>query len=211
MAQLFPRAANTVARACIVVAVALMLGAAPRLGRALWSSPLAEPPEQPVPFSHPLHAGDLGVDCRYCHTSVDESSFAGLPSLRICMTCHAQRASDSPILDRMRTAFIASGAVAWSRINGLPGFVYFDHSIHVRRGVGCTTCHGAIDAMSVASPQMSRCIACHRAPESFLRPREQVFNVAYVAPVDQRALGERLVREYNIHAEQLSDCSVCHR
>jgi hypothetical protein len=218
MAQLFPPGANTVARVSVVGAVlfvGLTLGIADRVSRSTWTTRMSEPREQPVPFSHKHHVGGVGLDCRYCHTSVEESSFAGIPPIQTCMTCHSQLWAEAPMLEPIRKAYREGDALAWVRVNDLPDFVYFNHSIHVRQGVGCTTCHGAIDKMPLTwqekSLQMSWCLECHRAPEGFLRPRDQVFNVGYSPPDDQKELGLQLVRDYNVRKEQLTSCSVCHR
>jgi hypothetical protein len=168
---------------------------------------------QPVQFSHKHHVNDDGIDCRYCHTSVEESSFAGIPSTKICMNCHTQIWAESPILEPVRESFRTGKSLEWTRVHNLPGFVYFDHSIHVHKGVGCTTCHGRVDQMPLMWREntlyMEWCLECHRNPERFVRPREQVFNMDWQAPSDQIALGQKLVQEYKI--AQLTSCSVCHR
>jgi ferredoxin len=168
---------------------------------------------QPVPFSHKHHVADDGIDCRYCHTSVEESSFAGIPPTKTCMNCHTQIWSDSPMLEPVRQSFRTDQAIPWTRVHNLPGFVYFDHSIHVHKGVGCSTCHGRIDQMPLTEREntlyMDWCLECHRAPERYVRPREQVFNMEYVAPADQVALGAKLIQEYQIR--KLTSCSTCHR
>jgi hypothetical protein len=168
---------------------------------------------QPVQFSHKHHVGDDGIDCRYCHTSVEQSSFAGIPSTKICMSCHTQIWAESPILEPVRESFRTGKSIEWTRVHNLPGFVYFDHSIHVHKGVGCTTCHGRVDQMPLMWREntlyMEWCLECHRNPENFVRPREQVFNMDWQPPSDQIALGQKLVQEYKI--ESLTSCSVCHR
>jgi hypothetical protein len=168
---------------------------------------------QPVPFSHKHHVGDNGIDCRYCHTSVETSSFAGIPSTKICMNCHSQIWADSPTLEPVRESFRTGKSIEWTRVHNLPGFVYFDHSIHVKKGVGCTTCHGQVDQMPLMwrenSLYMEWCLECHREPERFVRPRGFVFSVSWQPPPDQSALGRRLVQEYKI--QRMTSCSVCHR
>jgi len=166
-----------------------------------------------VPFSHKHHVGDDGIDCRYCHTSVEESSFAGIPPTKTCMNCHTQIWPDSPILEPVRESFRTGKSIQWTRVHNLPGFVYFNHSIHVHKGIGCVTCHGRVDRMPLMWREntlyMDWCLECHRAPERFVRPREYVFSMEYQAPADQLALGQKLVKEYRI--QKLTSCSTCHR
>ncbi|MCB0104432.1 MAG: cytochrome c3 family protein, partial [Caldilineaceae bacterium] len=169
--------------------------------------------EQPVPFSHKHHVTDDGIDCRYCHTGVENSSFAGLPSTQICMNCHSQLYVDSPMLAPVRDSYINGTPLQWARVNNLPDYVYFDHSIHVNKGVGCNTCHGQINEMPLtwqsASLYMEWCLQCHRNPAQYVRPRDQVFNMNYQSPPDQLALGEQLVADY--HIDSKTSCSTCHR
>jgi hypothetical protein len=166
---------------------------------------------QPVQFSHKHHVSDDGIDCRYCHTSVEES--AGIPSTKICMNCHTQIWAESPILAPVRESFRTGKSLEWTRVHNLPGFVYFDHSIHIHKGVGCVTCHGRVDQMPLMWREntlyMEWCLECHRNPERFVRPREQVFSMDWQPPSDQIALGQKLVQQYKI--ESLTSCSVCHR
>jgi hypothetical protein len=169
--------------------------------------------DQPVPFSHKHHAGGEGIDCRYCHSSVEDSAFAGMPPTETCMSCHSQIWADSPILEPVRASFRSGEAVRWTRVYQLPDFVYFDHSIHVHKGIGCSTCHGRVDLMPLTlranALHMDWCLGCHREPERFVRPRESVFKMDYKPPADQLALGRRLVAEYKI--QKLTDCYTCHR
>jgi hypothetical protein len=174
------------------------------------------PVDQPVPFSHKHHAGDDGIDCRYCHTSVETSAFAGIPPLSTCMTCHSQLFPDAPLLEPVRASFAGQRTLAWQRVHDLPDFVYFDHSIHIAKGVGCSTCHGAVDTMPltwrVASLHMEWCLGCHRNPERYLRPESEVFNMKWRPPPDQLALGNQLRAKYHIHPTSvLTSCSTCHR
>jgi hypothetical protein len=184
---------------------------------------------QPVPFSHQHHAGGLGIDCRYCHTSVENSGFAGIPPTRTCINCHSEMWTAAPMLDPVRESFRTGKSLVWNRVNDLPDFVYFDHSIHVNKGVGCNTCHGPVDRMPLMfnynSLQMEWCIECHRGPEKALRPRDQVFNMRYQQPTtdlpvvvdgqsftDQMALGKYLSHKYNLRtAMDITSCSTCHR
>jgi hypothetical protein len=169
--------------------------------------------QQPIQFSHERHVAGNGIDCRYCHTSVEESSFAGIPPTKTCMNCHSQIFANSSFLEPLRESFRSGRSIQWTRVHDLPDFAYFDHSIHVHKGIGCTTCHGPVDRMPLiwqnASLQMEWCLECHRAPERFVRPRRDVFRVDYVPPANQLELGERLVAEYEI--EKLTSCSTCHR
>ena len=170
--------------------------------------------QQPVPFSHKHHVGDDGIDCRYCHVSVGKSAFAGIPPLSTCMTCHSQLYTQQKALAPLVAAFESGVPLHWQRLYKLPDFVYFNHSIHVVKGVGCATCHGRIDEMPltrrVAPMTMQWCLACHRAPEKFLRPPADEFSMTW-HPRNQLALGKRLVREEHIDVARLTDCSVCHR
>lgn len=173
--------------------------------------------EQPVPFSHARHVGQNGIDCRYCHTSVTESNFAGIPPTETCMTCHSQVLPDAPMLEPVRTSFRSGKPLEWTRVHDLPDFVYFNHSIHVAKGVGCATCHGQVDKMPLLwktnTLQMDWCLNCHRNPEQYLRPREHVFDMNWKLPAgeDQIEMGKKLVKEYNVNVHQLTNCSICHR
>ena len=218
MPQLFERRANAIARATLIAVPLIVLGgwgALFALARSDFWTGVDSPVEQPVPFSHQHHVGGLGIDCRYCHTSVESSSFAGIPATEICMTCHSQVWKDAPVLQPVRESWQTGRPLKWIRVHDLPDYVYFDHSIHVNKGVGCTTCHGQVDRMPLMmqekSLQMEWCLDCHRNPEQYVRPREAVFRVDYVPPAsrDQMALGKRLVAEYRI--QKLTSCSTCHR
>ena len=171
---------------------------------------------QPVPFSHEHHVAGLGIDCRYCHTAVEVSSFAGIPPTATCMNCHSQIWSGSDVLKPLRDSFQTGTPIRWTRVHNLPDFVYFNHSIHVWKGVGCVTCHGPVDRMPLMwqdqTLQMEWCLNCHRAPEQYLRPREQVFNMNWRPDREQRVLGRQLVKQYNIrNPRELTSCSTCHR
>jgi hypothetical protein len=188
------------------------------LMRSSWVTKQHEFVEQPVQFSHAHHVGGVGLDCRYCHTSVENSSFAGIPPTKTCMNCHSQIWTNAPILEPVRASFRDNKNLNWIRVHDLPDFVYFNHQIHVKQGVGCATCHGQVDQMPLmyqAQPLlMEWCLSCHRAPEKFLRPRDQVFNMNYVADPEegQLAIGTRLKQEYNVASvEHLTSCSTCHR
>jgi hypothetical protein len=169
--------------------------------------------EQPVPFSHKHHVGGEGIDCRYCHTSVEESAFAGLPPTETCMSCHSQIWSEAPVLEPVRESYRTGKPIKWTRVHHLAEFVYFDHSIHVNKGVGCETCHGRVDQMPLTWKEntllMEWCLDCHRQPEQYVRPREAVFQMGWKPGGDQLTLGRRLVKEYKIRS--LTDCYTCHR
>jgi hypothetical protein len=216
MSQIFHRSANTISRVSIfgavfVIAGLLVLFAA--INRSPWVTEARVAREQPIQFSHERHVAGNGIDCRYCHTSVEESAFAGIPPTKTCMNCHSQIFANSPFLQPVRTSFTTNRPLRWTRVHDLPDFAYFNHSIHVKKGVGCTTCHGQVDFMPLMwqenSLQMEWCLDCHRNPERYVRPREQVFSVSYQPPSNQLELGERLVAEYQI--QKLTSCSTCHR
>ncbi len=216
MAQIFHRSTNTIARVSIfggIFILALVGWVWVKLYRSDYVTEVNVIRDQPVPFSHKHHVGDDGIDCRYCHTSVETSKFAGVPETDTCMTCHSQLWVDSPMLQPVRDSYRTGKSIVWTRVHVLPDYVFFDHSIHVNKGIGCSTCHGRVDQMPltwrVNTLFMGWCLDCHRAPERFVRPRDQVFNMAWTPPADQQALGERLVREYKI--KSLTDCWTCHR
>jgi Cytochrome c7 and related cytochrome c len=219
MSQIFPRSANAIARASIaaVIGFAALAGWIIMVSmQSPWVTRQNEVVVQPVQFSHLHHVGGEGIDCRYCHTSVENSSFAGIPPTQTCMNCHAHLWTNAPILQPIRDSFRENKPLMWIRVNTLPDFVYFNHQIHVHQGVGCATCHGRVDQMPLmrqAEPlTMGWCLSCHRAPEKFLRPRDQVFNMAYEAPSNQIELGLRLKKEYNVSSvAHLTSCSTCHR
>ena len=172
--------------------------------------------DQPVPFSHQHHVRDDGIDCRYCHTSVQTSAFAGIPPLATCMTCHSQLFTDAPPLAPLVRAYTGIASLAWNRVHDLPDFVYFDHSIHVAKGVGCSTCHGDVGRMPltrrVASLYMQWCLDCHRAPERYLRPQNEIFDLQWRPPSDQALRGNELAKVYGLRTtRELTDCSTCHR
>jgi Cytochrome c7 and related cytochrome c len=216
MAQVFHRSMNTVSRVSIVGLV-LLIGALSYLAWAVNMSPYYTNAmlqfRQPVPFSHKHHTADDGIDCRYCHTSVENSSFAGLPSTETCMTCHSQIWTNSVMLEPVRASYATGQSLEWVRVNALPDFVYFNHSIHVKKGIGCTTCHGQVGEMPITWKQntlyMRWCIDCHKHPERYVRRREDVFRPTYDPPKNQIAMGRELVKEYKIRS--LITCETCHR
>ena len=218
MAQIFHPSMNTVAKATIFGAV-FIVAAMGYIGWQVDRSPYITNQgivkDQPVPFSHEHHVSGLGIDCRYCHTSVEVSGFAGIPTTKVCMTCHSQIWTNAPILEPVRQSWSTGTPIHWTRVHSLPDYVYFNHSVHVAKGIGCASCHGQVDQMPLmyqaASLQMEWCLGCHREPEKYIRPRDQVFNMKYEPPADQQALGAKLVQQYGVRKEQLTNCWVCHR
>ena len=216
MAQLFHRSANSISKISIVSAVIAaggLIAFAYTMDRGHYMTDVKVVKEQPVPFSHKHHVSDDGIDCRYCHTSVEQSSFAGLPPTKTCMNCHSQMWAVAPVLEPLRESLRTGRSIAWTRVHDLPDFVYFNHSIHVHNGIGCSTCHGRVDKMPItwqAEPlRMQWCLDCHRNPARYVRPRDQVFNMAYQPPRNQDVVGAELVKEY--HIQSLTSCSTCHR
>jgi hypothetical protein len=216
MSQIFHHSTNTLSKVSIFGAVFVLAGGLwvlLELARSSWVTQAQVAREQPIPFSHQHHVGGMGVDCRYCHTSVEKAAYAGIPPTKTCMNCHAQLWSDSPTLEPVRESWRTGKSIEWVRVHDLPDFVYFNHSAHVNKGVGCTTCHGRIDQMPLvhqeASLQMEWCLQCHRQPERYLRPRAEVFNVTWEPPDDQIEKGRQLVRQYDVHPRV--SCSTCHR
>ena len=183
------------------------------LGRSSYVTGAHEYVQQPIQFSHLHHVLDDGIDCKYCHTSVETSPFAGIPPTKTCMNCHSQIFSTEPILEPVRASFRDNKPLSWIRVHDLPDFVYFNHSIHVKKGVGCESCHGRVDQMPLMqqerSLQMAWCLDCHRAPEKFVRPRSEITTMGYEPAEPQSTLGPKLVKEYGIQTR--TTCSTCHR
>jgi hypothetical protein len=216
MPQIFHRRANTVSKlslAGLLIAVGGLIFLAMVLARSSYVTRAQEFVEQPVQFSHLHHVKDDGIDCRYCHTAVETSSFAGIPPTKTCMNCHSQIWSTAPILEPVRASFREDTPMQWVRVHDLPDFVYFNHSIHVKKGVGCETCHGRIDEMPLTlqqnSLQMDWCVNCHRNPEHYVRPQSEVFTMGYKPTVPQSVIGPQLVEKYGIRGN--TSCSTCHR
>lgn len=230
--QIFHRSSNTLARASIfgVLGVLIVVGLlADQWQRSPYWTYENMARIQPVPFSHQHHVGGLGLDCRYCHTSVENSGFAGIPPTKTCMNCHSQLWTSQAMLAPIRDSYRTGRSINWVRVNDLPDYVYFDHSIHIHKGVSCETCHGQVDrqplSMQAHSLQMEWCLDCHRAPDKFLRPRDQVFNMEYQGPsrtapvtvdgvdyTDQLSLGKALISKYHVRTPpDLTSCDTCHR
>jgi len=216
MAQIFHQSFNTISKVSIFGGLFVAAGVLWLMGavnRSPYMTQVGVVRPQPVPFSHKHHVGDIGLDCRYCHASVETAAFAGMPSTKTCMTCHSQIWSEAPMLEAVRASYREDRSIAWTRVHDLPDFAYFNHSIHVAKGVGCQTCHGNVDQMPLAwrenTLNMEWCIGCHRAPEQYLRPREEVFNMHWTPPEDQLEAGRALAERY--HVQNLTTCSTCHR
>ena len=208
---------NWVANVSIVgggLTVAVLFAILLNINRLDYVSQVGVPKDQPVPFSHKHHVAGMGIDCRYCHTTVETSAFAGIPPTETCMSCHSMIWTEAPILEPVRASYRDGVALRWTRVHDLPDFVYFKHDIHISKGIGCQSCHGQVDQMPLMYKEntlnMEWCLECHRAPEQFIRPREEVFNMQYIPPSDQETLGRRLVAEHGVQTSQLRDCSVCH-
>ena len=217
MAQLFHRSTNQLSKVSIVL---LLAG----LGGVVWGGAYLSTSgyvtgedvvlNQPVPFSHDHHVSGLGISCLYCHTSVERAAFAGIPPISTCMNCHKEIWTNAELLEPVRASFRAGVLIEWERVHDLPDYVYFNHSVHVAKGIGCQSCHGRIDQMPLVrqdrSLTMKWCLDCHRAPEKFVRPRSAIYEFDWPPQGwDQSVEGPRLVEEYEI--ESLTYCSVCHR
>jgi hypothetical protein len=217
MAQVFPKTANEFARASLVLGALAAAGLVFALlfvfPRSSYLTRQKEARAQPVPFYHLHHVGGMGIDCRYCHTGADRSATAGIPPTKTCMNCHSQIFNQSPILEPVRASWRSGASIEWVRVHDLPDFVYFDHSAHVNKGVGCTTCHGPVDKMAYvwqeSSLLMEWCLDCHRQPEKYLRPKSEVYSTAWRPPSNQLELGRRLAAEYEVRPRVA--CSTCHR
>jgi hypothetical protein len=219
MGPIFSPAADTWLRLFLVAAVSLVAGSvvfALRFENSDWVTGIFNhPAAQPVPFSHKHHAGDLGIDCGFCHTSFTQGPRAGLPPTHTCMTCHSQIWAGAPMLAPVRQSLADNKPLKWNRVALLPDYVFFRHDIHIAKGVGCVECHGRIDRMPLTyrakALTMEFCLDCHRDPAPHLRPKEQVTNMAWSPHGDREKLGHQLVKQYGIREGQLTNCFVCHR
>jgi hypothetical protein len=217
MAQIFPQSANTLSKVSIIITlivVAGLGGMAFELGAdSSYATNQGIARTQPVPFSHTHHVGSMGIDCRYCHSTVETSAYANIPPTKTCMNCHSQIWVNSPTLEPVRASYRTDQSIPWVKVHDLPDFVYFNHSIHIRKGVGCETCHGRVDEMPLMSQknnlEMRWCLDCHRHPEQYVRPRKYVTTMGYVPDGDQEEIGRKLVQEY--HIQKLETCYTCHR
>ena len=219
MAQIFHRSTNFISRfsvfagaflACIALTGVMFAARSPYLTNQNIVR------DQPIQFSHKHHVGDDGIDCRYCHTGVESSATAGVPPTKTCMNCHSVLFNNVGYLEPVRESYRTDKSIHWVRVHRLADYVYFNHSIHVNKGVGCSTCHGTVDQMPLifqASPlNMGWCVDCHRNPEAVLRPKDQVFNMEWKAPANQAELGAQFAHERKIRSTaDLTSCSTCHR
>ena len=218
MAQLFPKSANYLAPASIAAIVLVAGGAVGSLlalEYAGFNQRRGETLEQPVPFSHEHHVAGLGIDCRYCHTAVEKSASAGVPPTATCYNCHKLVWNEAPMLEPVRSSFRTGQPLEWNKVHDLPDFTYFNHSIHVAKGIGCATCHGPVQEMRLmrsAQPiQMRWCLDCHRNPEKYIRPKEEIYNMTWKAK-DQETLGRELVEKYKVRPPaEITSCGTCHR
>src|SRR5262245_61454038 len=227
MPQVFHRAFNTISRVSIYGAVLIVAGVFAVLAvwvRSSYVTNVGVAVVQPVPFSHEHHVTGLGIDCRYCHTSVEDSSFAGIPPTKTCMNCHQQIWVGSTMLEPVRASYATGESIRWERVHNLADFAYFNHGIHVNKGIGCSTCHGPVNHMPLVYQEntllMEWCLDCHRNPEKYVRPRDEVFNMNWQPTPEQRQPGgeadpHRLLRDYGIVKEHgvqnMTNCSTCHR
>lgn len=217
MANVFPKWVNTVPIKVIVALVSI--ATAVTIGVTYYATPkytrVGYAPTQPVAFSHALHSGQLGMDCRYCHTNVDRSAHSNVPTTEVCMSCHSMVRKDDPILAPVRESYDSGKPIPWVRIHKTPDYVYFNHAVHVNRGISCVECHGRVDEMKVVYHDkplsMGFCLECHRNPEEYIRPPEEVYNLAWKRPeteeFKQQAAG--FVHEWKVNPPQ--SCSGCHR
>ena len=237
MAQVFHRSMNAVSR-IVVFGLPLLFMASAVTGSVVYRSGYitgrGETIDQPVPFSHMHHVGQLGIDCRYCHTSVESSSFANVPPTKTCMNCHQQIWAGSEMLNPVRESYKQNKSIPWERVHNLPDYVYFNHSIHVAKGVGCVACHGQVDQMPLTyqtkSLLMEWCIKCHRNPEPNLRPTSEITSMTFKPadyanpetgekknpdtgkPYTQAEIGKLMKDKYHVRdALTLTSCSICHR
>lgn len=219
MRQLFAPGADAVMRLFLFGALAAVVSGfvvVSNVSRSDYMTGVGIAPEQPVPFSHKHHSGELGIDCRNCHQQVEYAATSGLPQTWTCMTCHSQIWTQSPMLAPVRDSLANNTPIEWVRVNRLPDYVQFNHSIHVTKGIGCSSCHGAVDTMQLTyranAFEMQFCLSCHRQPEKFIRTADQVWNMEWSPPPDQAKIGPKLVAQHHIRsAGELSDCSICHR
>lgn len=216
--QIFHPSTNTLSKVSILVVILLLAGGlwlAAEINRSPYVSQAEVVREQPVQFSHEHHVAGLGIDCRYCHTSVEQTAFAGIPPTETCMSCHSQIWTNAELLEPVRESYRTGVPIKWTRVHDLPDFVYFNHSIHVKQGVACESCHGRVDRMPLMwqanAMTMSWCLECHRNPEQKIRPRDEVFTMGYTPKESQSTIGPELVKHHNINVRQLTNCSICHR
>jgi hypothetical protein len=220
MGQIFHRGANNIAKASIFVAIiagGVAFYAFTQIARSSYLTNQGLERPQPVQFSHKHHVGDDGIDCRYCHTSVETAASAGMPPTQTCMNCHTQIWADSPYLEPVRASYRDNKPIEWVRVHDLPEFAYFNHSIHVAKGVGCASCHGDIANMPSVyqqnTLQMEWCVACHRDPGPNIRPQAEIFNTSWnkddITPAQEKEVADKIKTLRG--KDFMTSCSTCHR
>ncbi|MEM0967106.1 MAG: cytochrome c3 family protein [Verrucomicrobiota bacterium] len=217
MANIFPswinRAPLRVA-GCVLLVVGAVVAAITYYATPKWTR-VGYAPVQPVAFSHDLHVTQLGMDCRYCHTFVDRSEHSNVPGTNTCMSCHSMVATDAPALEPVRNSWANDESIPWVRVHKAPDYVYFNHAVHVNRGISCVECHGEVNEMEVVyhakSLSMAFCLECHREPEKYIRPVDKVYDLAWKPESEeaQLAMGEELVQHWKVNPPE--SCSGCHR
>jgi hypothetical protein len=219
MAQIFHRSANFIARASLLGVAALAgvaLTAVLVVARSPYITNQRVTRSQPIQFSHKHHVGDDGIDCRYCHTSVESSAYAGIPPTKTCMNCHSVLFNNVGYLEPVRESYRTDESIKWTKVHRLADYVYFNHSIHINKGIGCSSCHGSVNQMPLmlqaSALNMNFCLECHRNPQPNLRPKDQIFNMDWQAPANQEQVGRQLAAEYKLRTTaELTSCSTCHR
>lgn len=218
MKQLFPEGADTIFQlVCIAIIFGLIAFFPVRsfIENSSYMTYVGVFQNQDVPFSHAHHVGDMKFDCRYCHTSAEKSHFAGIPSGNVCFGCHSQLWNQAELLAPVRNSLETGTPLVWWRVNNLPDYVYFNHSIHVSKGMGCATCHGRVDLMPLTRKtkawHMMDCLDCHRHPEEFIRPKDKVYDPWWKPPANQHEEGLKLLKEYNVRTDGILNCTTCHR
>jgi hypothetical protein len=193
MAQVFDRSSNALARFSLVLAgvIVIALGVTlNELQRSPWVTRQGQRPDQPIPFSHKHHVQGLGLQCQYCHTQVEKAAYAGIPPTKTCINCHAQIWTNAQLLEPVRQSWATGDSIQWIRVHDLPDYVYFNHEIHVNKGIGCASCHGRVDEMPLMymqnSLQMEWCLNCHRNPAANLRPTSEIYNMAWAGPSNDK-------------------------
>jgi Cytochrome c7 and related cytochrome c len=216
MPQIFHPSTNQLSKVSIIlilVALGGLVWAGAELSVSGYTTGQGVTLDQPVPFSHEHHVSGLGIQCLYCHTSVEKSAFAGIPPTATCMNCHRQIWTNADLLAPIRESYRTGVPIRWERVHDLPDFVYFNHSVHLAKGIGCESCHGRVDKMPLMFQQnsltMAWCLSCHNHPERFVRPKEEIFTFGWRPPKPQSELGPELVAKYEI--KSLTSCSTCHR
>jgi hypothetical protein len=232
MPQVFPKSTNAIARMMVIALPLMFAGTGVALSafyRSDYTTGRNAVTEQPVPFSHLHHVNQLGIDCRYCHTAVEHSAHAGIPPTKTCMNCHQQMWAGAEWLEPVRKSYKTDTPITWNKVHNTPHYVYFNHSIHVAKGVSCYSCHDRIDNMPLVKQSktllMEWCLDCHRQPENHLRPKSEIYNLAWkpkdgtvdtdgatIEPMSQAELGRQLKEKYHVRDEKtLTNCSICHR